>query len=82
MYEIVTVFLEDRSREIRIEIQIQPFTFCETILVHQTCDEHGSEERSRDTNDQGNGKSSDGSCTEDGQDDTGDDRCQVRVENG
>ena len=52
------------------------------MLIDDTCEEHGCEERAEDTDNPCGGKALDGAGTEGQQDDTCDERGEVRVEDG
>ena len=67
-------------REVGVELQTEPLVFLEAVLVNETGEEHCCEERAEDTNDPRGGEALDRTCTEVEQNDTGDDRSEVRVE--
>ena len=74
--------LEPAACNIGSERDVAFFVAFYQTFVHQTCQEHGRKHRSDDTDNQRCGKAFDGACAKIGQNDTGQNGCNVGVDDG
>ena len=81
-HEVEVCALHEVLRERCGESEVLPLVALHLTVVDQTCHKDGSEEADTDTDDKGGGETADRTSTEDVEDDTGDQRRQVRVEDG
>ena len=81
-HEVEVCVLQYATRQLRLERQVLPLVFLHKVVVHQTGQVNSREERDGNTDNLCRGESADGTRTEVEQDDTGDDRCKVGVEDG
>ena len=65
-----------------VKLAVHPLVVVQLVIVNQTSQEHSSEERYDDTDNPGSGETTDRTCTCNQQDNTCDQRSQVRVEDG
>ena len=81
-HEVELHVLHQVAGELGVEGHVVEGALVDEVLHHEACSKHGGEERAADTDYQGNGKTADGTGTQQNQDDTGDDGGQVGVEDG
>ena len=81
-HEVPVCVLQHVLADGSMEFLVEPFVFLQTVLVDDTSYEHCGEERANQTDDPSGGEASDGTRTRYKEDDTGDERGEVGVEDG